>query len=554
MTKPFSLEELIARVGAVLRRTSPSGRGLGEARVRGLETRRGDPRGVPRGEPDRTHGRPSSSCSVPAAEPAPGASKSQILDYVWEYDFDGDANMVETYVSYLRKKIDTLGPPLIHTSVASGTACGPGRGQVAARCGGVGAVGRRLGDHRAMAPAVAAGAPLRRARGFVGIGLVVADVVIYREVQAYLTGQVDSELQTALPTVVGQLKTGGGPFNPNFDFGPDTPAGTWRRLGHPVGDPGRDPVGEPGGTAAGTPRELAHAGALVDGALLLGRHREGPDSFHYRVLPSRRSSTAHRATPSWRSPSPRSTTRSDSSMTIDLVVSAALLVVLAVLVLVVVRVGMRPLVEIERTAGAIAAGDMSRRVVPTDEHTEVGRLGASLNEMLAQIEQAFANQQASEQRLRQFLADASHELRTPLTSIRGYSELFRRGAADRPEDLSSAMRRIEDEATRMGALVDDLLLLARLDQGRPLERVPVDLAEVAREVTADAAVVDPGRAITLEASPPTVVLGDEPRLRQAVANLVRNALDHTPPGTPSRWRSGLRDHGRCSPSPTTAPG
>jgi two-component system OmpR family sensor kinase len=188
-------------------------------------------------------------------------------------------------------------------------------------------------------------------------------------------------------------------------------------------------------------------------------------------------------------------------VTIDLVVSAALLVVLAVLVLVVVRVGMRPLVEIERTAGAIAAGDMSRRVVPTDEHTEIGRLGASLNEMLAQIEQAFANQQASEQRLRQFLADASHELRTPLTSIRGYSELFRRGAADRPEDLSSAMRRIEDEATRMGALVDDLLLLARLDQGRPLERVPVDLAEVAREVTADAAVVDPGRPITLEAAP-----------------------------------------------------
>jgi two-component system OmpR family sensor kinase len=219
-------------------------------------------------------------------------------------------------------------------------------------------------------------------------------------------------------------------------------------------------------------------------------------------------------------------------VTIDLVVSAALLVVLAVLVLVVVRVGMRPLVEIERTAGAIAAGDMSRRVVPTDDHTEIGRLGASLNEMLAQIEQAFANQQASEQRLRQFLADASHELRTPLTSIRGYSELFRRGAADRPADLSSAMRRIEDEATRMGSLVDDLLLLARLDQGRPLERVPVDLAEVAREVTADASVVDPGRPITLEASPPIVVLGDEQRLRQAVANLVRNALDHTPPGTP----------------------
>jgi len=202
-------------------------------------------------------------------------------------------------------------------------------------------------------------------------------------------------------------------------------------------------------------------------------------------------------------------------------------------------VGMRPLVEIERTAGAIAAGDLSRRVVDADEHTEVGRLGASLNEMLSQIEQAFAKQQASEARLRQFLADASHELRTPLTSIRGYSELFRRGAAERPKDLASAMRRIEDEAERMGVLVEDLLLLARLDQGRPLERNPVDLAAIAREVVADATVLETGRPITVEASSPVVVLGDEQRLRQVVANLVRNALDHTPAGTPVEVRVGV---------------
>jgi len=172
--------------------------------------------------------------------------------------------------------------------------------------------------------------------------------------------------------------------------------------------------------------------------------------------------------------------------------------------------------------------------------------------MLARIEQAFAKQQASEQRLRQFLADASHELRTPLTSIRGYSELFRLGAAERPGDLSAAMRRIEDEATRMGVLVDDLLLLARLDQGRPLELVPVDLASVAREVAADAAVVDAGRAITFTAPSPVVVLGDEQRLRQAIANLVRNALYHTPPGTPvevtvradgARAAVSVTDHG-----------
>jgi two-component system OmpR family sensor kinase len=365
----------------------------------------------------------------------------------------------------------------------------------------------------------------------VGIGLVVADVVIYREVQSYLTGQVDSELQTALPTVVGQLRNGGGSFNPNFDFGPDTPAGTCGALITPSGIL----VETPSSSLEGPPPELpasllTPAPSSMDRYFSVGTAKD--PSFRYRVLAQ---PAIINGTPGYAVVAIPLTALDNTLgqlVTIDLVVSAALLVVLAVLVLVVVRVGMRPLVEIERTAGAIAAGDMSRRVVPTDEHTEIGRLGASLNEMLAQIEQAFANQQASEQRLRQFLADASHELRTPLTSIRGYSELFRRGAADRPEDLSSAMRRIEDEATRMGALVDDLLLLARLDQGRPLERVPVDLAEVAREVTADAAVVDPGRPITLEASSPIVVLGDEQRLRQAVANLVRNALDHTPPGTP----------------------
>ena len=147
-----------------------------------------------------------------------------------------------------------------------------------------------------------------------------------------------------------------------------------------------------------------------------------------------------------------------------------MLLFLALLSLAVVRLGLRPLERIAATAGAIAGGDLSRRVEPAETDTEVGRLGLALNAMLAQIETAFAERAASEDRLRRFVADASHELRTPLTSIRGYAELFRRGAAERPEDLARAMRRIEDEAARMGVLVDDLLLLARLDQGRPLER------------------------------------------------------------------------------------
>src|SRR5581483_1809944 len=166
------------------------------------------------------------------------------------------------------------------------------------------------------------------------------------------------------------------------------------------------------------------------------------------------------------------------------------------------------------------------------ERTEVGRLGLALNAMLGRIEEAFAARQASEERLRRFVADASHELRTPVASIRGYAELFRRGASGNAQDLAMSMRRIEDEAARMGHLVDDLLLLARLDEGRPLERRPVDLSQLAADAAADARALDPDRPITLEAAGPLEVAGDEQRLRQVLANLVRNALVHTPGGTP----------------------
>ena len=160
-----------------------------------------------------------------------------------------------------------------------------------------------------------------------------------------------------------------------------------------------------------------------------------------------------------------------------------------------IKFGLRPLEDMQETAGAIAAGDLSRRVEIVNEHTEVGRLGIALNEMMQQIENAFSARAASEGRLRRFVGDASHELRTPLTSIRGYAELFRRGAADRPEDLAKAMRRIEEEADRMGALVDDMLLLARLDQGRPLESQRVDLTHITRDAVDDARAVAPDRPI-----------------------------------------------------------
>jgi two-component system, OmpR family, sensor kinase len=193
----------------------------------------------------------------------------------------------------------------------------------------------------------------------------------------------------------------------------------------------------------------------------------------------------------------------------------------------VVRLGLRPLVEIENTASAIAAGDLSQRVERAEERTEVGRLGLSLNAMLAQIESAFRAQEASERKLRRFVADASHELRTPLAAVRAYAELYDRGASERPADLERSMRGISRESERMSVLVDDLLLLARLDDGRPLERVPVALAEVVGEAVETAHAVEPARPIELTAEP-LAVIGDRVRLRQIVDNLLANVRAHTP--------------------------
>jgi two-component system OmpR family sensor kinase len=188
---------------------------------------------------------------------------------------------------------------------------------------------------------------------------------------------------------------------------------------------------------------------------------------------------------------------------------------------------------------SITGGDLSQRVTPADDRTEVGQLGLALNTMLGGLEQSFAEQQATEDRLRQFLADASHELRTPLTSIRGFAELFRLGGENAGVERATMVRRIEEESARMNVLVDDLLLLARVDQTRPAERNPVDLAVLAADACTDAAAVDPSRRITLEAPQPVVVAGDRDHLRQAIANLVTNALRHTPPGTPVEVRAGL---------------
>ena len=250
---------------------------------------------------------------------------------------------------------------------------------------------------------------------------------------------------------------------------------------------------------------------------------------------------------------------------IDSLVGLGVLIALAAVGAAVVRTSLRPLVEIEQTAGAIAAGDLTRRVPDPEPdmpepHTELGRLARALNAMLTQIEAAFTARaqsetaaraaesaardaadaaQASESRalrsegkMRQFVADASHELRTPLTTIRGFAELYRQGAVPQGEDVNRLMRRIEDEAARMGLLVEDLLLLARLDRERPLTLAPTELPVLAMEAVQAAQATAPERRIDLEVRDEPELLvayADDARLRQVIGNLMTNALVHTPP-------------------------
>ena len=220
---------------------------------------------------------------------------------------------------------------------------------------------------------------------------------------------------------------------------------------------------------------------------------------------------------------------------IEGLVTGAVLAALAAVGLWVVRLGLRPLAAIGATAEAIAEGDLTKRVERAEERTEIGRLGLALNAMLGQIESGFKEKEASEQKLRRFVADASHELRTPLAAVRAYAELFERGAALNPDDLERSMTGIRRESERMSLLVEDLLLLARLDEGRPLERTATSLDGIVTEAVDAALAVEPDRRITTEIEP-VVVLGDRDRLRQALDNLLANVRSHTPAGTPVHVR------------------
>ncbi|MFC3899248.1 sensor histidine kinase [Lentzea rhizosphaerae] len=229
-----------------------------------------------------------------------------------------------------------------------------------------------------------------------------------------------------------------------------------------------------------------------------------------------------------------------------LLISLGALILVGMAGYVLVRSSTRALEEVEQVAGEIAAGDLSRRVPVRRPGSEVGRLASALNTMLGQIEQAFAVRVSSENRMRQFVADASHELRTPLTSIRGYAELYRQGAAT---DAAEVLKRIEDHAERMGLLVEDLLQLARLDSAQPLALSTVDMVVLVTDAVVEARVRDADRVVSLELpAGPVLVQADEARVRQVLTNLLDNALIHTPAGSPievrlTSDRVEVADHG-----------
>jgi two-component system OmpR family sensor kinase len=374
-------------------------------------------------------------------------------------------------------------------------------------------------------------------------GLIALAAVTYTEQRSFLQGRLDDEVRSAEPAVAQQLDNRG--FRPS-GAPPGDSTGPRQTRGAAPGGQGPPSPNLPLGTY-GQRRDAS--GRVVGGTplfsnSLLGMQSEpklparisvgrfltvgskGSSSQRYRVYASHDAEDAGITVVA--------VPMSDVDQTLHRLLLVEILVIVGVLAALgasaffVVRLGLRPLDRIEATAGQIAAGDLSRRVSPATSRTEIGRLGLALNAMLERLEQAFAARSASEERLRRFLADASHELRTPLASIRGYAELHRMGAN---EDTTLAMRRIEEESTRMGMLVEDLLTLARLDEQPQRGHEQVDLARLAADAVADARATAPEREISLRAPEPASMRGDALHLRQVFANLLRNALVHTPAGT-----------------------
>ncbi len=397
--------------------------------------------------------------------------------------------------------------------------------------------------------------------GLVAAGLIISDAVTYTELRSFLLTRLDPQLEGASYTMGRALEASAG-IGPSLPFAVPPAAGSTtttpaRATRRPVGLPrrlGREGALEPAGTVG----ELVGSGGHVVGrpiSIIYSGKAPSPPTLPHPLPPVGRqgytifdASGSGPGAPAYRVierplhyrnlrvivgiPLSDVNDTMNRLLLVEILVSGAVLAALALLARWIVRRGLRPLDDMAEAAGEIAGGQLGRRVSPADDHTEVGRLGRALNSMLGEIEDAFSERAASEERLRRFLADASHELRTPLTSIRGYAELFDLGAKERPADLATSMRHIRHEADRMTVLVDDLLLLARLDRQRPLDLTPADLVPVIRRATEAAQVQASDHRLQLSVPDRLVIPCDADRVRQVLDNLLANALRHSPPGAP----------------------
>ena len=528
MTKPFSLEELVARLRALLRRTGVDQIEIDDEKMRFADLELDEATHEVRRAGELLDLSPTEFALLRylIINADRVVSKAQILDHVWQYDFRGDMGIVETYISYLRKKVDAFEPPLIHTVRGVGYRLRmPPKQSMRSR---------KLNNdwaNSSLRNRLTIGVLVLSAIGFVGAG--VGSQALLRN---YLIHQVDDQLLSVVAGTQERLDRAGIARDADGDEENSAQSVTpLNRVPTSISVTVLDPFGNLVGGLGGdfnSNQITDYVKGLLPGQVAAYGSKpftiEAPGAdfrVATTVLPSSLGSVIV------------AQSLADFDKTTHQIAVVFLLIGGLVLLFIafasrqVIKVGMRPLERIEETAEKIAAGDLSARLDNYEPETEVGRLSTSLNIMLSRIEEAFDARMQSEDKLRRFVADASHELRTPLTAIRGFAELHRQGAVPDGEKTNELIARIEKESKRMGYLVEDLLMLARMDQSRELVVADVDLSALLQEAVTSAQAAGPEHTITTNIASGITTKGDADKIYQVVTNLLANARAHTPAGS-----------------------
>ena len=528
MTKPFSLEELVARLRALLRRTGVDQIEIDDEKMRFADLELDEATHEVRRAGELLDLSPTEFALLRylIINADRVVSKAQILDHVWQYDFRGDMGIVETYISYLRKKVDAFEPPLIHTVRGVGYRLRmPPKQSMRSR---------KLNNdwaNSSLRNRLTIGVLVLSAIGFVGAG--VGSQALLRN---YLINQVDDQLLSVVAGTEERLDRAGIARDADDDEQRSAQSVTpLNRVPTSISVTVLDPFGNLVGGLGGD----FNSNQITDyvKGLLPGQVAEYGSKPFTIEAPGADFRVATTVLPSSLGSVIVAQSLADFDKTthqiavVFLIIGGLVLLFIAFASRQVIKVGMRPLERIEETAEKIAAGDLSARLDNFEPDTEVGRLSTSLNIMLSRIEEAFDARMRSEDKLRRFVADASHELRTPLTAIRGFAELHRQGAVPDGEKTNELIARIEKESKRMGFLVEDLLMLARMDQSRELVIADVDLSALLQEAVTSAQAAGPEHTITTKIASGITTKGDADKIYQVVTNLLANARAHTPADT-----------------------